>query len=74
MVNLLFTILTLIIALIFVRYFAHYIVYLYAKFIRFVSNEKINIKLHPVTFKDILIMAMIYSIILSIIFKIVGII
>jgi hypothetical protein len=73
MVNLLFTILTLTIALLFARYVAHYIVYLYAKFIKIISKGKINMILHPITKGDIL-STIIFGLILSSIFKIVGII
>ncbi len=73
MVDLLFTILTLTIALLFTRYMAYYIVYFYAKFIKFISKGKITMKQHPITFGDVLSTAMI-CLILSSIFKIVGII
>ena len=72
MVDLLFTILTLIIALLFARYMAHYIVYFFAKFIKFVSKGTINMVMHPITFGDVLCIAMV-CLILLIIFKIVGI-
>lgn len=73
MVDLLFTVLTLTIALSFTRYMAYYIVYFVAKFIKFVSKGKINMILHPITFGDVLSTAMI-CLIISSIFKIVGII
>lgn len=73
MVDLLITILTLIIALIFCKYMAYYIVYFYAKFIKFVSKGKIDIKLHPITFDEVLGTAMLGLLLLSI-FKIIGII
>ena len=71
MVDLIFTILTLTIALLFARYMAHYIVYLYAKFIKIISKGKINIKLNRITKGDIL-STIIFGLILSSIFKIVG--
>lgn len=73
MVDLLFTGLTLTIALSFTRYMAYYIVYFFAKFIKFVSKGKINMILHPITFGDVLSTAMI-CLIISSIFKIAGII
>ena len=73
MVDLLFTVLTLIIALLFTRYIAHYIVYFVTKFINFVSKRKINIVVHPITFNDVLCIVML-CLLLSSIFKIVGII
>ena len=73
MADLLFTGLTLTIALSFTRYMAYYIVYFFAKFIKFVSKGKINMILHPITFVDVLSTAMI-CLIISSIFKIVGII
>lgn len=73
MVDLLFTVLTLIIALLFTRYMAHYIVYFVAKFINFVSKRKINIVIRPITFSDVLCIV-ILCLLLSSIFKIVGII
>ena len=73
MVDLLFTVLTLIIALLFTRYMAHYIVYFVAKFINFVSKRKINIVIRPITFSDVLCIVMV-CLLLSSIFKIVGII
>lgn len=73
MVDLLFTVLTLIIALLFTRYMAHYIVYFVAKFIKFVSKRKINIVIRPITFSDVLCIVMV-CLLLSSIFKIVGII
>ena len=73
MVDLLFTVLTLIIALLFTRYMAHYIVYFVAKFINFVSKRKINMVVHPITFSDVLCIVMV-CLLLSSIFKIVGII
>ena len=73
MVDLLFTILTLTIALLFTRYMAYYIVYFFAKFIKFISKGKINMIVHPITFGDVLCTAMV-CLILSSIFKIVGII
>lgn len=73
MVDLLFTILTLTIALSFTRYMGYYIVCFVAKFINFVSKGKINMVMHPVTFGDVLCTAMV-CLILSTIYKIVGII
>ena len=73
MVDLLFTVLTLFIALLFTRYMAHYIVYFVAKFINFVSKRKINIVIRPITFSDVLCIVMV-CLLLSSIFKIVGII
>ena len=73
MADLLFTILTLTIALLFTRYMAYYIVYFFAKFIKFISRGKINMVLHPITLCDVLCTAII-CFILSSIFKIVGII
>lgn len=73
MVDLLFTVLTLTIALLFTRYMAYYIVYFIAKFIKIVSKGKINMVIHPITFGDVLCTAMV-CFILSTIFKIVGII
>lgn len=73
MVDLLFTILTLTIALLFTRYMAYYIVCFVAKFIKFISKEKINMVVHPITFGDVLCTAMV-CLLLSSIFKIVGII
>lgn len=73
MVDLLFTILTLTIALLFTRYMAYYIVYFVAKFIKFVSKGKINMVVHPITFGDVLCTAMV-CLLLSSIFKVVGII
>ena len=73
MADLLFTGLTLTIALSFTRYMAYYIVYFFAKFIKFVSKGKINMILHPITFGDVLSTAMI-CLIISSIFKIAGII
>ena len=73
MVDLLFTILTLTIALLFTRYMAYYIVCFVAKFIKFVSKGKINMVIHPITFGDVLCTAMV-CLILSTIFKMVGII
>ena len=73
MVDLLFTGLTLTIALSFTKYIAYYIVYFFAKFIKFVSKGKINMILHPITFGDVLCTAML-CLLLSSIFKIAGII
>lgn len=73
MVDLLSTVLILTIALSFTRYIAYYIVYFFAKFIKFVSKGKINMILHPITFGDVLSTVMI-CLIISSIFKIVGII
>ena len=73
MVDLLFTVLTLTIALLFTRYMAYYIVYFVAKFIKFVSKGKINMIVHPITFGDVLCTAMV-CLLLSSIFKVVGII
>ena len=73
MVDLLFTVLTLFIALLFTRYIAHYIVYFVVKFINFVSKRKINMVVHPITFRDVLCIV-ILCLLLSSIFKIVGII
>ena len=73
MADLLFTGLTLTIALSFTRYMAYYIVYFFAKFIKFVSKGKINMILHPITFGDVLCTAML-CLLLSSIFKIAGII
>ena len=73
MVDLLFTVLTLIIALLFTRYIAHYIVYFVSKFIKFVSKRKINMVVHPITVSDVLCIVMM-CLLLSSIFKIVGII
>lgn len=73
MVDLLITILTLTIALLFTRYMAYYIVYFFAKFVKLISKGKINMILHPITFGDVLCTAMV-CLILSSIFKIVGII
>ena len=73
MVDLLFTVLTLIIALLFTRYMAHYIVYFVAKFIKFVFKRKINMVIRPITFSDVLCIV-ILCLLLSSIFKIVGII
>lgn len=73
MVDLLFTILTLTIALIFCKYMAYYIVYFYAKLIRFISKGKINMKLHPITFDEVLGTAML-CLLLSSFFKIIGVI
>jgi hypothetical protein len=73
MLDLLFTILSLTIALVFTRYIAYYIVYFFAKFIEFVSRGNINMILHPITFGDILCTAII-GLMMSSIFKIVGII
>ena len=70
MADLLFTILTLTVALLFTRYMAYYIVYFVAKF---VSKGKINMVIHPITFGDVLCTAM-ACLLLSFIFKIVGII
>ena len=72
MVDLLFTVLILIIALLFTRYMAHCIVYFISKFIKFVSKRKINMVVHPITFSDVLCIVMV-CLILSSIFKIVGI-
>lgn len=73
MVDLLFTVLTLTIALLFTRYMAYYIVYFVAKFIKFISKGKINMVVHPITFGDVLCTAMV-CLLLSSIFKVVGII
>ena len=73
MADLLFTGLTLTIALSFTKYIAYYIVYFFAKFIKFVSKGKINMILHPITFGDVLCTAML-CLLLSSIFKIAGII
>ena len=73
MVDLLFTVLTLTIALSLTRYMAYYIVYFFAKFIKFISKGKINMILHPITFGDVLSTAII-CLIISSIFKIAGII
>lgn len=73
MVDLLFTVLTLTIALLFTRYTAYYIVYFVAKFIKFISKGKINMVVHPITFGDVLCTAMV-CLLLSFIFKVVGII
>ena len=73
MVDLLFTVLTLTIALLFTRYMAYYIVYFVAKFIKFVSKRKINMVVHPITFGDVLCTAMV-CLLLSSIFKNIGII
>ena len=73
MVDLLSTVLTLTIALSFTRYIAYYIVYFFAKFIKFVSKGKINMIVYPITFSDVLCTAML-CLILSSIFKIAGII
>lgn len=72
MIDLLFTILILTIALLFTRYTAHYIVYFIAKIIKIISKGKINMIIHPITFGDVLCIAML-CLILSTIFKIVGI-
>lgn len=72
MFDLLFTVLTLIIALLFTRYMAYCIVYFISKFIKFVSKRKINMVVHPITFIDVLCIVMV-CLILSSIFKIVGI-
>lgn len=73
MADLLFTVLTLTIALLFTRYMAYYIVYFVAKFIKFISKGKINMAVHPITFGDVLCTAMV-CLLLSSIFKVVGII
>ena len=73
MVDLLSTILTLTIALSFTRYMAYYIVYFVAKFIKFISKGKINMIVYPITFSDVLCIVMV-CLLLSSIFKIVGII
>lgn len=73
MVNLIFTVLAFAMALLFARYMAYYIVYFFTKLVRFISRGKINMVLHPITFDDILSTAMIF-LILSAIFKFVGII
>jgi hypothetical protein len=73
MADLLFTVLTLTIALLFTRYMAYYIVYFVAKFIKFISKGKINMVIHPITFGDVLCTAMM-CLLLSSIFKIAGII
>lgn len=73
MADLLFTVLTLTIALLFTRYMAYYIVYFVAKFIKFISKGKINMVVHPITFGDVLCTAMV-CLLLSSIFKVVGII
>ena len=73
MVDLLFTVLTLTIALLFTRYIAYCIVYFVAKFIKFISKGKINMVVHPITFSDVLCTAMV-CLLLSSIFKVVGII
>ena len=73
MADLLFTGLTLTIALSFTKYIAYYIVYFVAKFIKFVSKGKINMILYPITFGDVLSTAMI-CLLISSIFKIAGII
>ena len=73
MVDLILNILALTISLLFVRYMAYYIVYFFAKFIKFVSKGKINMILHPITFGDVLCTAML-CLLLSSIFKIAGII
>ena len=73
MADLLFTVLTLTIALLFTRYMAYYIVYFVAKFIKFISKGKINMVVHPITFGDVLCTVMV-CLLLSSIFKVVGII
>ena len=73
MADLLFTVLTLTIALLFTRYMAYYIVYFVAKFIKFISKGKINMVVHPITFGDVLCTAIV-CLLLSSIFKVVGII
>jgi len=73
MVDLLFTVLTLTIALLFTRYMTYYIVYFVAKFIKFISKGKINMVIHPIIFGDVLCTAMV-CLLLSSIFKVVGII
>lgn len=73
MVDLILTILALTMALLFTKYMAHCIIYFFAKFVRFISKGKINMILHPITFDDVLSTAMLVLII-SAIFKIVGII
>lgn len=73
MVDIFITILTLTIALLFTRYMAYYIVYFFAKFIKFISKGKINMVVHPITFGDVLCTAMV-CLLLSSIFKVVGII
>ena len=73
MTDLLFTVLTLTIALLFIRYIAYYIVYFFAKIIKFISRGKINMILHPITLCDVLCTAII-CFIFSSIFKIAGII
>ena len=73
MVDLLFIVLTLTIALSFTRYMAYYIVYFIAKFIKFISKGKINMIVYPITFSDVLCTVML-CLILSSIFKIAGII
>ena len=73
MADLLFTVLTLTIALLFTRYMAYYIVYFVAKFIKFISKGKINMVVHPITFGNVWCTAMV-CLLLSSIFKVVGII
>lgn len=73
MVDLIITVLTLTIALLFTRYMAYYIVYFFAKFIKFISKGKITMVQHPITFGDVLNTA-IMCLLLSSIFKSVGII
>lgn len=73
MVDLFSTVLTLTIALTFTRYMVYYIVYFFAKFIKFVSKGKINMIFHPITFGDVLCTVM-TCLIISSIFKIAGII
>jgi len=73
MVDLLINILTLTIALIFCRYIAYCIVYFFAKFLKFISKEKINITVYHITFDDI-VCTTIMCLLLSSIFKIAGII
>ena len=73
MVDLLFTVLTLFISLLFTRYIAYYIVYFVTKFINFVSKRKINMVVRPITFRDVLCIVIV-CLLLSSIFKIVGII
>ena len=73
MADLLFTVLTLTIALLFTRYMSYYVVYFVAKFSKFISKGKINMVVHPITFGDVLCTAIV-CLLLSSIFKVVGII